>query len=110
MTGVLFQNLNGPYSIELLKSGQYGTIASGGAALANLTMLGEGVLPSALGYSYDGTLLLATTRGALGPLSSGASGLNYMMARGGFSDMLVASGQTWLSTTVQGSLVSVSGL
>jgi len=110
MTGVLFQNLNGPYSIELLKSGQYGTIASGGAALANLTMLGEGVLPSALGYSYDGTLLLATTRGALGPLSSGASGLNYMMASGGFSDMLVASGQTWLSTTVQGSLVSVSGL
>jgi len=109
-TGIIFQNLNAPYSIEPLKSGQYGTIASGGAALENLTMLGQGVLPTALGYGYDGNLLLTTTRGALGPLSSGASGLTYMLASGGFSDMLTASGQTWLSTTVQGSLVSVSGI
>jgi len=109
-TSIEFQNLNAPYSIAPLKSGQYGTIVSGGAPLTNLTMLGQGILPSALGYSYDGTLLLATTRGALGPLVSGVSGLNYMLVSGGFSDMLTASGQTWLSTTVQGSLVAVSGI
>jgi hypothetical protein len=43
-------------------------------------------------------------------LSSGVNGLYSLLTSGGFSAMLVASGQTWLTTTVQGCLISVSGI
>ena len=105
-----FQHYGSPFEIYAINQGCSGLIASGGASVTASGVLGQGCIPSALGYGVSGGLVLATHEGGLGYLASGFGGLSYLLASGGFSDMVVASGQLFLSTTVQGSLVVVGGL
>lgn len=105
-----FQQFVAPYTIYPIQQGVYGTIASGGATIADITVLGQGVIPSSLGLGVSGDLLMGTTMGGIGYINNAREGLSYILVSGGVTDMVTSGSTLWLSNTVQGSLVAVSGL
>ncbi len=110
-TGAIsFYNFSDNFALEPVASGIYTTATPPVGTLAAASGLGKGFVPSALGIGAAGALLVATREGYLGPLVSGASGMTKVLASGGFSSFLAASGLTWASTEVQGGLAWVSGL
>ena len=107
--GFHFYTYAAPFNLQQIVSGVYAT-ATSGLSISAVSGLGQTAVPCVLGVGAGGGLLVGTTQGMLGLLASGLTGLNKMLASGGFSFVLPASGLTWLATEVQGGLAWVSGL
>lgn len=100
--GVAFWEFEAPWRLAPHAIGLWAALS--GSSIGPVQSLGQRQVPSAFTLDPSGNALLATRIGYLGSLSGAPASLVSQLPSGGFSDGIVASGMTILTTEIQGLL------